>query len=182
MLAQETFSRGMYGREVLPVILQPTQQTRYPADARIHSCHSDTVSFVDSDSFWRIIDAAGTDRAPFAEALVDHLADLAPNEILEYQDRFLNIHDALYRWDVWAAAYLIGDGCCWMKQVREARLPELEPFLTGLDQDHDAAVAGLILPYSSGPIEGVNTKTKLIKRQMYGRAGFQLLRHRILLA
>ena len=29
--------------------------------------------------------------------------------------------------------------------------------------------------------EGVNTKTKMIKRQMYGRAGFTLLRHRILL-
>ncbi|MEU2258478.1 transposase [Nocardia xishanensis] len=54
--------------------------------------------------------------------------------------------------------------------------------LRGLDQDHDAAIAGLTLPYSNGPIEGVNTKTKLIKRQMYGRAGFPLLRHRILLA
>ncbi len=70
----------------------------------------------------------------------------------------------------------------WMKQVREARLPELGPFLRGLDQDHDAAIAGLTLPYSSGPVEGVNTKTKLIKRRMYGRAGLPLLRHRILLA
>ncbi|WP_425296940.1 ISL3 family transposase [Nocardia abscessus] len=69
----------------------------------------------------------------------------------------------------------------WMKQVREAGLVELEPFLAGLDQDHDAVVAGLTLPYSSGPTEGINTKTKLIKRQMYGRAGFPLLRHRILL-
>lgn len=69
----------------------------------------------------------------------------------------------------------------WMKQARQAGLPELEPFLRGLDQDHDAAVAGLILPYSNGPCEGVNTKTKLLKRQMYGRAGFRLLRHRILL-
>ncbi len=69
----------------------------------------------------------------------------------------------------------------WMKQVREDGLVELEPFLAGLDQDHDAVVAGLTLPYSSGPTEGVNTKTKLIKRQMYGRAGFLLLRHRILL-
>ncbi|MGY4103955.1 ISL3 family transposase [Nocardia sp. R16R-3T] len=69
----------------------------------------------------------------------------------------------------------------WIKQVREAGLVELEPFLTGLDQDHDAVVAGLTLPFSSGPTEGVNTKTKLIKRQMYGRAGFSLLRHRILL-
>ncbi|WP_159928933.1 MULTISPECIES: transposase [Nocardia] len=64
-------------------------------------------------------------------------------------------------------------------KVREAGLTELDPFLRGLDQDHDAAVAR---PYSNGPIEGVNTKTKLIKRQMYGRANFQLLRHRILLA
>lgn len=70
---------------------------------------------------------------------------------------------------------------CWIKQAREAGLPELEPFLRGLDQDHDAAVAGLTLPYSNGPCEGVNTKTKLLKRQMYGRAGFRLLRHRILL-
>ncbi|WP_228001291.1 ISL3 family transposase [Nocardia australiensis] len=69
----------------------------------------------------------------------------------------------------------------WIKQVREAGLVELEPFLTGLDQDHDAVVAGLTPPHSNGPTEGVNTKTKLIKRQMYGRAGFPLLRHRILL-
>lgn len=46
-----------------------------------------------------------------------------------------------------------------MKQVREARLPELDPFLRGLDQDHGAAIAGLTLPCSNGPIEGVNTKT-----------------------
>lgn len=69
----------------------------------------------------------------------------------------------------------------WVKQVREAGLTEFEPSLTGLDQDHDAAVAGPTLPYSNGPREGVNTKTKLIKRQMYGRASFHLLRHRILL-
>lgn len=69
----------------------------------------------------------------------------------------------------------------WIKQVRDAKLIELEPFLTGLEQDHDAVIAGLTLPYSNGPIEGINTKTKLIKRQMYGRASFPLLRHRILL-
>ena len=37
------------------------------------------------------------------------------------------------------------------------------------------------LPFHNGRTEGVNTKTKMIKRQMYGRAGFTLLRHRILL-
>ena len=42
-------------------------------------------------------------------------------------------------------------------------------------------VAGLSLPHSNGPIEGTNTTFELLKRQMYGRAGFALLRHRILL-
>ncbi|WP_416210385.1 amidohydrolase [Frankia sp. Cr1] len=51
-----------------------------------------------------------------------------------------------------------------------------------LATDHDAVVAGLALPYSNGPTEGVITKVKLIKRQMYGRAGFPLLRQRILLS
>jgi transposase len=40
----------------------------------------------------------------------------------------------------------------------------------------------LTLPYHNGGTEGVNTKTKRIMRQMHGRAGFALLRHRILLA
>jgi transposase len=44
-----------------------------------------------------------------------------------------------------------------------------------------AATAALTLPFHNGRTEGVNTKTKMIKRQMYGRAGFSLLRHRILL-
>ena len=69
----------------------------------------------------------------------------------------------------------------WMAQARQADLPELHSFLNGLSQDHDAAVAGLTLPYSNGPTEGVGNKIKLIKRQSYGRAGFPLLRKRILL-
>jgi transposase len=43
-------------------------------------------------------------------------------------------------------------------------------------------VAGLTLPYSNGPAEGVNNKVRMLKRQMFGRAGFPLLRKRILLA
>jgi transposase len=43
-------------------------------------------------------------------------------------------------------------------------------------------IAGLSMPYSDGPIESANTKFKLLKRQMYGRAGFALLRQRILLS
>jgi transposase len=69
----------------------------------------------------------------------------------------------------------------WIAQVRAADLPHLHAFTRGLDRDHDAVIAAFTLPYHNGGTEGVNTKTKMIARQMYGRARFTLLRHRILL-
>ncbi|WP_162181754.1 transposase, partial [Glycomyces tenuis] len=69
----------------------------------------------------------------------------------------------------------------WITAVRAEDLPHLHSFIRGLDQDRAAVIAGLTLPFHNGRTEGVNTKTKLTKRQMYGRAGFELLRHRALL-
>jgi hypothetical protein len=59
--------------------------------------------------------------------------------------------------------------------------PELHSFTAGIRQDGQAVRNALTLPWSSGLVEGLNTRTKLIKRQMYGRAAFPLLRKRILL-
>jgi len=70
----------------------------------------------------------------------------------------------------------------WITAARAAGLPHIHAFTRGLDLDSQAATAGLVLPYHNGRTEGTNTKTKMIKRQMYGRAGFTLLRHRILLS
>ena len=70
----------------------------------------------------------------------------------------------------------------WMTAVEASDLPALHAFVRGLRKDLDAVVAGLGLPYSNGPIEGTNTKFKLLKRQTYGRAGFAPLRQRILLS
>jgi transposase len=70
----------------------------------------------------------------------------------------------------------------WMTAVDADDLPALHAFVHGLRTDLPAVVAGLTLPHSNGPIEGANTKVKLLKRQMYGRAGVALLRQRILLA
>lgn len=80
-------------------------------------CHSGMAqcSTVDIDRFWNIIERASSSAADsgvlFDEALLDLLAGRPPQEILEYAERFDEVHDALYRWDVWAAAYLIGGGC-----------------------------------------------------------------------
>jgi transposase len=54
-------------------------------------------------------------------------------------------------------------------------------FVRGIDQDRNAVVAAFTTPHHNGRTEGVNTRTKMLKRQMYGRASFRLLRHRILL-
>jgi len=59
--------------------------------------------------------------------------------------------------------------------------PELASFTAGIRRDYHAVRNALTLPWSSGRVEGLNTRTKLIKRQMYGRASFPLLRKRILL-
>jgi transposase len=69
----------------------------------------------------------------------------------------------------------------WIDEVRTTDLPHLQSFARGLDRDRNAVIAALTLPYSNGPTEGINTKTKRIARQMHGRAGFTLLRYRILL-
>ncbi|GHF37107.1 hypothetical protein GCM10017566_07820 [Amycolatopsis bartoniae] len=69
----------------------------------------------------------------------------------------------------------------WTTAARKADLPHVHSFARGIDQDIDAVTAAITLEHHNGRTEGMNTKTKLIKRQMYGRAGFALLRHRILL-
>jgi transposase len=64
----------------------------------------------------------------------------------------------------------------WIDRVRADPLPALHSFATGLQRDHDAVLAGLTLPYSSGAVEGTVCKIKFLKRLMYGRANFDLLR------
>ncbi|MBB4911586.1 transposase [Actinophytocola algeriensis] len=58
--------------------------------------------------------------------------------------------------------------------------PHLHRFVRGLRRDYDAVLNGLTLPHNSGAVEGNVNRIKMIKRQMYGRANFDLLRKRIL--
>jgi hypothetical protein len=69
----------------------------------------------------------------------------------------------------------------WTAAASAAGLPELRSFTTGIKNDYNAVLAGLTLPYNSGAVEGNVNRIKMIKRQMYGRATFPLLRKRVLL-
>lgn len=70
----------------------------------------------------------------------------------------------------------------WIDRVQADDLPALHSFVNGLGQNLDVVVAGLSLRYSSGAVEVHNNKIKMLKRQMFGRANFDLLRKRVLLA
>jgi transposase len=69
-----------------------------------------------------------------------------------------------------------------MEEATASGLAEFEAFVVTLRQDLDAVVAGLCLPWSQGQTEGHITKLKLLKRSMYGRGGFDLLKQRALYA
>lgn len=69
----------------------------------------------------------------------------------------------------------------WITRTRDADLPFLHSYATGLERDRAAADNAVTLPHHNGRTEGINNKIKLIKRQMFGRAGHPLLRQRILL-
>ena len=99
-------------------------------------------------------------RCPHLDALADHVTEFA--KILTGR------HGG--RLDAWIAAVEADDQ------------PDLRSFTTGLNQDHAAVLNGLTLPHSSGAVEGNVNRIKMIKRQMYGRASFDLLRKRVILA
>lgn len=67
----------------------------------------------------------------------------------------------------------------WVEQAEHADIKHLRGFARGL-KDDPAVRTGLSEPWSSGQTEGQVNRLKLLKRQTYGRAGFALLRRRVL--
>lgn len=68
----------------------------------------------------------------------------------------------------------------WLADARRTGLPEIGRFCDGLLRDGAAVIAAVTLPWSNGQVEGQIHRLKLVKRQMYGRAKFALLRRRVL--
>lgn len=70
----------------------------------------------------------------------------------------------------------------WLSDAKASNLPTFVSLANGLESDQAAVGAALTYAWSNGPVEGQITKVKLIKRQGYGRANFDLLRIRVLAA
>lgn len=68
----------------------------------------------------------------------------------------------------------------WLNKAKKLNVIELNSFVNLIESDIDAVKNAIIYDYSNGLTEGFNNKTKVIKRQMYGRCNFDLLRLKIL--
>lgn len=70
----------------------------------------------------------------------------------------------------------------WLKDAMESGLAPFKALANGIQADRAAVEAGISTPWSNGPVEGHIHRVKLLKRQGYGRAKFDLLRRRVLAA
>lgn len=69
----------------------------------------------------------------------------------------------------------------WATKSRIDEMPnEIRAFAKGIARDWSSVAAAVEQPYSNGRTEGHVNRLKLIKRKMYGRANFDLLRIRLL--
>ena len=68
----------------------------------------------------------------------------------------------------------------WLNTSLELQIPELKPFVAGVQRDYEAVIAAVEQVWSNGQVEGQVRRLKLLKRQMYSRGGFLLLRRRVL--
>lgn len=69
----------------------------------------------------------------------------------------------------------------WLDRTLHSTVRELRTFARGIQRDYQAVKAALALPWSNGPVEGFVNLIKFCKRQMFGRANFDLLRIRVLI-
>jgi transposase len=67
----------------------------------------------------------------------------------------------------------------WLTRGEASPSPEVRRFAEGIRRDEAAVLAAVTEPWSNGPVEGHVNRLKTIKRQMYGRDGFVLLRARV---
>jgi transposase len=155
--AQEGVARRRASRErSLPPVADPQRRPLTPRNAAwLVLRHSENLTTAETDQLnrLRIQHAALTEAITLAEEFVAMIRAGLPE-----------------RFDPWLA------------QAQDSALPAFRNFARKLDSDNDAVRAAMTLPWSTGQVEGQINRLKMIKRQMFGRANFDLLNRRFMLA
>ena len=68
-----------------------------------------------------------------------------------------------------------------MSKTKKYKIPEMNSFINGIERDIEAVKNGITYDYNNGLAEGSVNKIKVIKRIMYGRCSFDLLKQKVLL-
>jgi transposase len=109
------------------------------------------------------------------------------HEAQMYVDQLCQLDAAIARAHALSEAFLTlvrerrgADLTAWMVEAISCGIAEVARFARGLQDDLSAVTTGLTLAWSNGVTEGHIHRLKLLKRQGYGRAGFALLRQRVL--
>jgi transposase len=76
----------------------------------------------------------------------------------------------------------VGQLSTWIEEAKNSKIPELRAFVRGIENDRTVIETAMSHEWSNGQVEGQVHRLKLLKRQMYGRAKFDLLRAKVLLA
>jgi transposase len=155
--AQEGTARRRASRErSLPPVADPQRRPLTPRTAAwLVLRHSENLTAAETDQLNRLRTqhAALTEAITLAEAFVAMVRARLPE-----------------RFDPWLA------------QAQDSVLPAFRNFARKLDSDYDAVRGAVTSPWSTGQVEGQINRLKMIKRQMFGRANFDLLNRRFILA
>lgn len=68
----------------------------------------------------------------------------------------------------------------WIRTATQSGIGPVVCFAFGFKSELKPVLAAVVTQWSDGPTEGHVNRLKALKRQMYGRAGFTLLRRRVL--
>jgi transposase len=118
-------------------------------------------------------------RAP--EDLESHEQDWL-NALKQTCPTVIQVHELAQQFLKMVKNRLVAELPIWLQTAQGSSLTDLRNFAMGLRRDFEAVSNALKLPWSNGPTEGQVHRLKMIKRQMYGRAKFDLLRKRVLLS
>ena len=149
----------------------------YPASSQGRAEHAQTLPeaplqrFAAHEAVWLFVrDYSDLDETEQAELAVIRQASCTANIVYELTQDFMSI---LRRRE--------GERLdTWLESVRNSQICELQRMVRSIERDKAAVLAGLTLPHSNGVVEGSVNKLKFLKRMGFGRAGFALLRQRVL--
>jgi transposase len=158
----------------------PTTPTNYLTQLRCQQAQTEPVQMTNSatelpsakELAWLFI------RDP-RELTVEHMTNLAR---ISQHEQVWTIYPLIQQFVSMVCRRPSTDLDSWLQACADSTVACLQTFAKGIQQDYAAVRAAIQMPWSNGQTEGQVNRLKLIKRQMYGRANFDLLRLRVLAA